>query len=269
MSHGEFHDDQNPYSAPQSQGKGYGPGGFGEPKLSGRRVSFDAISEAFELIKAKPGTWALISLVFMIASMGISFGVNFALGLAQAAFEVGAQNDLTRGVIAVVVFSASYTISVVLNSFFIGGMYLAALKQVRGERFGVEDLFGASAVLVPLVVANLLVALATIAGFICFILPAIYIGVRLLMTVPLVIDRGMGATDAMKWSWRGLQGQVFMLLIVYFCASILSGLGVLLCCVGFFFTMPILYLTLAVTYRDLYVGKTKTELASDVFFEPI
>jgi uncharacterized membrane protein len=268
MSHGEFHDDQNPYSAPQSQ-KGYGPGALGEPKLSGRRVSFDAISEAFDLLKAKLGTWFLISLVYLIASGGISFAVSMGLSLAQVALLAGAQDDLTRGVITVVFFLANMLISLVLGAFFTGGMYLAALKQVRGERFGVEDLFGASAVLLPLVVAQLLVILATYAGLICLIIPGIYVAVRLLLTIPLVVDRGLSATDAMKWSWRALQGQVFMMFAVYLCAAILSFLGVLLCCVGLLFTMPITYLTAAVIYRDLFISKTKTEMASDVFFEPL
>jgi uncharacterized membrane protein len=91
----------------------------------------------------------------------------------------------------------------------------------------------------PLLVANILVALATVAGLICLIIPGIYIATRLLMTTPLIVDRGLSATDAMEWSWRGLKGQVLVMFLLNFCAAICSMLGFLLCCIGYFITAPI------------------------------
>jgi hypothetical protein len=60
-----------------------------------------------------------------------------------------------------------------------------------------------------------------------------------------------------------------MTLIVAICAFVIYIIGFMLCCVPALFTLPVFFMTFVVIYRDLYLAKPKTNLASDVFFEPV
>jgi uncharacterized membrane protein len=267
MSHGEFYDDQNPYIAPQRGAKEFGVGGPGELALSGRSVSFDAIGRAFNLVQSRFGTWILISFVYFAVYMGINLVVGFAGTLVQGALLSLAQDDLTRGIILFVYLAMSQTVSIVLSSFFTGGFFLAALKHAKGHTFGVEDLFGASGVLVALIVSSLLVSLAILAGSLFCLIPGIYIGVRLALTTPLIVDRGLSATEAMTWSWRAMGGNVLTTFFIGFCLVVILVISVLLCCVPILFTMPVFYMAFVVIYLDLFRAKPKPSSAGDVFYE--
>jgi uncharacterized membrane protein len=256
MSHSDLPDEMNPYAAPKSEKMGYGRGGFGDPGLSGGKVRFGAIGDAFELIRDQMGMWLLMSLVYFLASFGIGVALSLAANLIQVAVMQTQPNNQPLLITVMIVSGLiNWGVSVTVNSYLMGGMYLAALKQVRGQRFGIEDLFGAGKVLGPLVVATLLTMLATIAGMILLIIPGIYIGIRLSLALPLVVDRGLSGTEAMKWSWRGLEGQVLIMFATMFCAGLLGAAGVILCCVGLLFTLPIPYLTVAIIYRDIFMTK--------------
>jgi len=87
------------------------------------------------------------------------------------------------------------------------------------------------------------------------IIPGIYLGVCWMFTLPLVIDKKMEFWPAMGLSrkmvnkhWWG----IFGFLIV--CCLINLG-GILLCCVGAFFTAAIVFAALTLAYEDIFGSK--------------
>ncbi len=245
---------ENPYEAPRSDlRKDWDTGLLGSGPA---QVRFEAIGEAWELLKDKLSTWVLIVLIAGACNMGVSLlsnGVNQALMIGM---NGGKADQMTFGIIFLLVQLVFIVISVCVQAYFTGGMFYVAAKHVRGEPIEVGDVFKASDVLPSLIGASLLVGLATVGGFLLLIIPGLYIAGRLMFTIPLIADGKRGAIEAMGMSWRALEGQGWMALAFFLVVSIVSSLGLILCCIGVLLTAPLYQLSIAVLYRDFF-SKTK------------
>lgn len=182
-------------------------------------------------------------------------------------------------------------LSTIVYAFFMGGMYHMALLQLKGEPISVGDLFevgrffprlagaailkllaslaGALLLLIPagiLVVVAVLpslrqggqpaplpLVLALVSGLLA-VIPALVISALLMFTYPLIVHGRLGVIEAMGRSWSALKGQFIMASLFQFVAYLVAGLGVLACCVGVLFTMPLYPLAVAVLYRDFFLG---------------
>lgn len=218
----------------------------------GRRwplVRLGAIGEAWGLMQERWGTWALTTLVVILANAAVSgvfarvFGVRFAGGVGG--FRWGAP----RGATAI-----SLVLSAIITGFFVGGMFRMACRQVRGQAIRLEDVFSVVDVLGELALGSALYALAvSVASLFCF-LPALIVHGLLMFTLPLIVDAGLPAPAAIGGSWNALKGQWLMASVFHLVVSFFSGIGSCLCCVGLLVTAPLYVLSIAVLYRDFFPG---------------
>jgi len=82
-----------------------------------------------------------------------------------------------------------------------GGLYLYFLKKIRRETAGVETAFtGFRQPLPHLVLGGFLASFLTVLGFLCLILPGIYLFVAWIFTFPLIVDRRLDFWPAMRLS---------------------------------------------------------------------
>ena len=58
-----------------------------------------------------------------------------------------------------------------------------------------------------MLLVSVLVGLATVAGLILFVIPGIYIGVRLAVSIEALVVEGRRGTQAMAWSWELVGGR--------------------------------------------------------------
>ncbi len=212
-------------------------------------------------------------------NFGIIFGITILFILISAALG---------GLGAIPFFGWFFTIvSLVVSGPLSGGLYLAYLKKIRGQEPEVGDLFaGFQARFVQLMLAYLVAALLTlftmipggvliaiaivtlglhgaglgvavlILGILLALIPAIYLGVSWTFAIPLVIDKGLDFWPAMQLSRRVVGKHwvsVFCLLIVM---ALFNLAGVLACCVGTLFSVPIAFGTLLHAYEDIFSDKT-------------
>jgi Membrane domain of glycerophosphoryl diester phosphodiesterase/GYF domain 2 len=87
-------------------------------------------------------------------------------------------------------------------------------------------------------------------------LPATYLSVCWKFTLPLIVDRQMDFGAAMKLSWKKVNQhwwQVFGLIILI---GLLNVAGLLACCVGILFTLPVGFAALMIAYETIF-GETK------------
>ena len=78
----------------------------------------------------------------------------------------------------------------------------AIAAEVAGQDPGVEQSYRFGlARLGPILVVSILVGLATLLGLIVFIIPGIYIGVRLVVSIQALVVEGKQGTEAMRRSW--------------------------------------------------------------------
>ena len=90
--------------------------------------------------------------------------------------------------------------------------------------------------------------------FLCC-LPAIFFAVNWIFALPLVADRQMGAGAALKTSWKQVLRhwwQIFGLVVL---VGLLNVAGLLLCCVGLLFTIPLGMAATMVAYEVIFTRK--------------
>lgn len=66
-----------------------------------------------------------------------------------------------------------------------------------------------------------------------------YLEARFIVSYPLIIEQNYNPIEAMKLSWQMTASNQWSLWLLYFLANVIAGGGVLLCCIGVFFTAPL------------------------------
>jgi len=93
-------------------------------------------------------------------------------------------------------------------------------------------------------------------GFILFWLfvaiVIIFISIGFTFSYPLIVDRKLQGFDAVKLSFKGAMANFWRLLGMSILTSLLSIVGVVLCYVGIFLVLPIVYGAVASAYEQVY-----------------
>ncbi len=133
------------------------------------------------------------------------------------------------------------------------------LKAVRNDNYEIKDAFACFGKnYFEIMLANLLVTIIVMAGFILLIIPGIIFAVKLAFVPYLVMDKEMKAMDAIKASWEMTKGygwQIFFLCVISF--FIIIG-GLLLLVIGIFPAVMWINASLASLY--LAISRTNHEM---------
>jgi hypothetical protein len=178
----------------------------------------DWLSEGFNLLKDQFWAWVVVMLVFFLLSLLIYTCVGYFL------------------IIGVIWF----------------GPHAVALKQIRGGRVEVGDMFSTFGLILPALGFTLILLLISIPSMILFMLPLLFIMPLWIFVPHLVVDKQMGLIEAMKASQQVVLKDYWWFVITSFVVGFVSSLGSYLCYVGILASMPLYFTTLAVAYRDCF-----------------
>jgi len=168
--------------------------------------------------------------------------------------------------LGVLLLHAAYSTAVglVVGGPLMGGLSLYFLKRIRGEQAVLDTLFtGFRVAFIPLLLAGLVTFLLKLIGFLCFVLPGIYLSVIWIFAVPLVIDKRLDFWPAMELSRKVVTRHWWKFLGFWLLLVLINVLGVIPCGIGLFLTAPICIAALMYAYQDI-VG-----LAGGVATQPI
>jgi serine/threonine protein kinase/capsular polysaccharide biosynthesis protein len=183
----------------------------------------------------KSGFWPLVGITLLI------------LALLSAVSSVG---QVTRSA-GNVHFNTS-VLGILLGGPLMGGLYLYYLKLIRGEKVRVETAFsGFSNSLLHLILASFVTGMLTMLGFLCLILPGIFLFVAWFFTLPLVIDKRLDFWPAMRVSLKTISKHWWKFLGFLIVLALLNLGGLLLCLVGVLVTLPISFAALMYAYEDI------------------
>jgi uncharacterized membrane protein len=186
-------------------------------------------------------------LVFFVASL---CGQALALPGAFLGLVVEHSGGRDAEVAGIVIRVAANLANIPVAVFFAMGSVRYALRLVRGEPAGFQDLFSWGPYFAYLG-ATLLVALGTWFGLLFCIVPGIFLMICWLFTGMAILDRGMGPVEAMGHSWNLSRGHRWDLLLFLLLLLGVNILGLLACCVGVFVTSAMSYLAWAWVYLRL------------------
>jgi len=147
----------------------------------------------------------------------------------------------------------SSVLGILLSGPLMGGLYLYFLKRIRGERVRVETAFsGFSNPLLHLILASFVTGVLIALGFVCLILPGVYLFVAWFFTLPLVIDKRLDFWPAMRLSHRTITRHWWKFLGFLLLLGLLNLAGLVACLVGFFVTFPLSLAALMYAYEDIF-----------------
>ena len=143
----------------------------------------------------------------------------------------------------------------ILSFVFSIGIYTAALRMTRGseENIQISDFVKPFTFYVKLFAMSLLVVIIVGTGLVLLVLPGIYLLVRLIWAQFYLIENPEASiSESISASWKATEGKELTLLLIGIVAFFVSISGVVLCCIGFFYTLQIYVFALAVTFSLLF-----------------
>ena len=218
------------------------------------------ISEAWNMLTAKWQTWLAITIIYMIP-IGVIYVmmINFSLNTLPPFTDLNdlfqIMNDHTLHLFVlqlIMIFLITF-----VKAFFLGGIFKTAFKQLNGEEITPSDIFNGTEFYLNVLVASLIISLFEFFGSFLYYIPALITNGLFFLTIPLIVRKDLPPLEALKESINVTKNNWIMFSLFAFFVELLAALGIFACCVGIIFTLPLLFLTAAVAYRDCYEPELK------------
>lgn len=228
------------------------PAPYDEPRIPRRPGDLEvveAIKFGWEKVKEHPISVA-IALVFAL----ISQVIGFITGGIKLALIMGMDDQHAAQIIGVFIDLASIPFSMALTAYLTIGVVRISMNVLAGRPPELPQLFSGTEFLVPMVLAALLVGLGTMAGMFLCIVPGVIIALGTQFYGFCVVDRRLGAWEAIVESWRltdGFKGQLFVFALLAF---LVMFAGLIACGVGVLVAIPVLWFAHARIYDILSGG---------------
>lgn len=128
------------------------------------------------------------------------------------------------------------------------GVYYAYLKAARGQEVEIKDMFAFSRNYGNVLLAYILVYIIVGIGIVLLIIPGIIFACKLAFVPFLVVDKQIGAMDAIKASWRMTDGYAMNIFLIGLLAVFISIGGLIVFGIGIIIAIMWIYLAVASIY---------------------
>ncbi len=193
---------------------------------------------AWSLLKTE--FWPFVGITALILAMFSFVGVIVGAGF----------NHRSEGAVGI----TSSAISMLVMGPLIGGLYFYFLKKVRREKATVEAAFCGFTRerFLHLFLAGFATSLLTWVGFLCLVLPGIYLVVAWMFALPLVVDKQLDFWAAMELSRKVVTKHWFKFLGLNLFMILLTFAGVVVLWVGVLVAAPVIFLMVVYAYEDIF-----------------
>ncbi|MCO1332755.1 hypothetical protein MO867_00250 [Microbulbifer sp. OS29] len=208
----------------------------------------ETISEAWERTSGNKGTIWVGAILYLVASMGISFVITLITGGGAAFSLESGQGSTGLGLLGLL----AQLITTVACAPLGVGMAMIGIKIARDEQTSGTEVFSHFDKIVPLGIATIVMYLLVGVGFLLLVIPGIYLLVAYILALPLIADRNLGPWAALEASrkaisknWFAFLGFLIVLLLIY----IAGGLALL---IGLIWALPLGSIAYGVAYRKVF-----------------
>lgn len=139
------------------------------------------------------------------------------------------------------------------------GVSFAYLKAARGEKPEIKNFLEFMNNYWNAVIAGLVTSIIIIIGFILLIVPGIIFTCKLAFVPYLVIDRKMGAMEAIRESWNMTDGHATTVFLIWLAGIPICIAGLLFFGIGIILSFMWIYLALSSLYHAVSTGDTTPE----------
>lgn len=212
----------------------------------------ELLKDAWQKTKgAKGSIWAGMGVMYLVV-FALSFGGPLALMQVYKNSDPMMAMGINGGLQIVVSF---------LSMIFTGGLMLIGVRQALGQRVSWQMVFAgfSGSKILSICIAVFLQFLLIMIGFALLVLPGIYLSVGYGLTLPLILDKGLGPWDALEASrkaihkkWWTIFGLYFVMMLLYLVSAIPLGIGLI-------WTLPMFFVMVGVLYSRLFVSEAGFE----------
>jgi uncharacterized membrane protein len=139
------------------------------------------------------------------------------------------------------------------------GFYYIAFKKLQGKGFEIGDISKGFNFFTAAVISSILISVFMAIGFTLCIIPGIIICALYTFTPVFILDKKLDFWNAMEASRKVAQKHIFELSIFVIILGLINLLGVILCLVGIFVTIPLTILATAIAYEELVGFETELD----------
>ena len=236
------------------------------PEILDRDYDLDlggCISQGWNLLQKNMG--------LLIGATLIYLGISIALSLLGAIPLIG------------VIFSL---LSLFVTAPLMGGLFYVTLQAIRQQPVSAGDVFEGfrrafiqlilgyvvstiltSLCAIPAVIVGLVTLLPSLThnqepspgailatagvGLVCLV-PLIFLTVNWMFTLPLIVDKRLDFWPAMQTSWKMVRKHWWQLFGLILLVGVMNAAGVLLCCVGLLFSIPLGFAAMMYAYETIF-----------------
>ncbi len=210
----------------------------------------DLVKEAWQKTKgAKGAVWAA-----MIVLYAICFGISLGGMTAFYGFYKGSDPAMVMGINGTLQLITTW-----LSMLMTGGVMLIGVRRALGQRVSWKMVFAGFPKAFSITIAMILQTILVLIGFLLLVLPGIYLIVGYALTLPLIIDKGMGPWQALEASrkaihkkWWTVFGLYLVMMLIYMVSAIPLGLGLI-------WTVPMFFVSIGVLYVHFFGHGEATE----------
>jgi uncharacterized membrane protein len=233
-------------------------GGYGAPQPSEPTYNLgDALSYGWKKFQQNAGQIVIAAIVLVVAFAvvgGIGVAIQAVL-TSDAECHVNSSGALVcnegsgwiwRMIVGALVAGLLFVVGQIIGA----GIVRGALGITEGRKFEVGEIFRTEQ-LGQVVVASLLVGVATTVGYALCYLPGIAIAFLTSYTLFFVVDKNMAPVDAIKASFDLTTKNLGNTILWYIVGGIVAVAGVIACFIGLIVTIPLVIIGTAYTYKTL------------------
>lgn len=199
-----------------------------EPKF----MISEVLSTSWKCLKSQ--IWVLVGLL-----VGLSI-LSFTLSILTAPM----QHSLTGQLVVII-------ISLIIQLIF----GLGYVKNMFQALDGIEPQFSAygqqARKIFTCLIASVIMAIVVTIGTCLFIIPGIYLGLRLQFYTIFIVEENSGIIESLKRSWEITEGQVMPLFILVLVTILVTILGFILFIIGIYVALPLVYMMQCYVFRKL------------------
>jgi len=203
----------------------------------------ELVKEAWQKTRgAKGSIWGGVIVMYLIV-----FAVSFGGMAASQAFYKGTDPMVLAG--------ANITLQLVsswLSMLMTGGVMLIGVRRALEQRVSWKMAFAGFSKALSMTVAIILQSILIVIGFILLVLPGIYLAVGYALTLPLILDKGMGPWEALEASRKAIHKKWWTVFGLYLVMLLISTVAAIPLGLGLIWVVPMYFVLVGVLYVHLF-----------------
>ena len=188
-------------------------------------------------------------------AIGLYALISIGITLAQEA-TVGTSGDIAASLIGIIVTLILFPLGV--------GLGLLGIRRAAGKGTAVSTLWEPYNQAIPLIVMFVLMAVLIVAGFFLLVLPGIYLSIAYSFAPYLVVEKNMGAWEAMETSRKAITlywWRYFGLMLVAMLLIIIGSIPLL---IGLIWVLPIVAIATGEVFAKTFESSEGEALEADL-----